>query len=448
KDLATIRCDLPLTLDLDALRYPGPDPAAVRPLFTELEFFSLLRELVPAGEAPKVEHRVVRTADAIRAALPVPGTTVAVVPILDSPRATAARLEAIAVAGPSDPVTLVAEPEEPAALAALAPLLADPATPKIGADVKALAVALGRRGLTLEGPTFDVSLASYCLNPSRPDHGIAGLAEELVGEPRDPEATPALAACRAARAAHALRPLLEERLRVHEMDRLFQALEVPLARVLARMELVGIALDLPLLARLSAELGATLERLMAEIHALAGCDFNINSPPQLRTVLFDRLKISSRGVRRGKTGLSTDVDVLTRLAAEHPLPAKILEWRALSKLKSTYVDALPALVDPRTGRVHTSFNQTVAATGRLSSSDPNLQNIPIRTEEGRRIRAAFVASPGHRLLSADYSQIELRVLAHLAGDATLIDAFQRDEDIHARTAADVFGDKPPAEGRR
>ncbi|HZP43234.1 MAG TPA: DNA polymerase I [Candidatus Binatia bacterium] len=448
KDLATIRCDLPLTLDLDALRYPGPDPAAVRPLFTELEFFSLLRELVPAGEAPKVEHRVVRTADEIRAALPVPGTTVAVVPILDSPRATAARLEAIAVAGPSDPVTLVAEPEEPAALAALAPLLADPATPKIGADVKALAVALGRRGLTLEGPTFDVSLASYCLNPSRPDHGIAGLAEELVGEPRDPEATPALAACRAARAAHALRPLLEERLRVHEMDRLFQALEVPLARVLARMELVGIALDLPLLARLSAELGATLERLMAEIHALAGCDFNINSPPQLRTVLFDRLKISSRGVRRGKTGLSTDVDVLTRLAAEHPLPAKILEWRALSKLKSTYVDALPALVDPRTGRVHTSFNQTVAATGRLSSSDPNLQNIPIRTEEGRRIRAAFVASPGHRLLSADYSQIELRVLAHLAGDATLIDAFQRDEDIHARTAADVFGDKPPAEGRR
>jgi DNA polymerase-1 len=165
-------------------------------------------------------------------------------------------------------------------------------------------------------------------------------------------------------------------------------------------------------------------------------------------VLFERLNISPRGVRRGKTGLSTDVDVLTRLAAQHPLPAKILEYRGLAKLKSTYVDALPALVDPTTRRLHTSFNQTVAATGRLSSSDPNLQNIPIRTEEGRRIRAAFIAAPGHRLLSADYSQIELRVLAALSGDQRLGDAFRADEDIHARTAAEVFADRPPAEGRR
>jgi len=165
-------------------------------------------------------------------------------------------------------------------------------------------------------------------------------------------------------------------------------------------------------------------------------------------VLFDRLAIPTRGIRRGKTGLSTDVDVLTRLAREHPLPARILEFRALSKLQSTYVDALPALVDPRTGRLHTSFNQTVAATGRLSSSDPNLQNIPVRSEEGRRIRAAFVAAPGRRLISADYSQIELRLLAHLAEDPTLIDAFARDEDVHARTAAEVFGGLAPAHGRR
>ncbi|TMB02253.1 MAG: DNA polymerase I, partial [Deltaproteobacteria bacterium] len=290
--------------------------------------------------------------------------------------------------------------------------------------------------------------ASYCLNPSRAEHGIGALAEELLGVGRDDGAEPTLAAARAARAAHALRPLLEERLRAHAMERLFYELEMPLAEVLAEMELAGILIDVAVLGVLAAEFATVLERLIAEIYALAGMEFNINSPPQLRTVLFERLGISPRGVRRGKTGLSTDVDVLTRLAEQHPLPAKILEYRALAKLKSTYVDALPALVDPATGRLHTSFNQTVAATGRLSSSDPNLQNIPIRSEEGRRIRAAFVAAPGHRLVSADYSQIELRVLAHLSGDQALIDAFASGEDIHARTAAEVFADRPPAEGRR
>jgi DNA polymerase-1 len=450
KQLATIEREVPVTLELEEFRYPGPDLAAVRSLFAELEFFSLLREIAPGGETAEVEHREVRTPEEIRAALPAldAGAAVAVVSSLDGPRATTAKLVALAVAGPSGPVTLLAEPDAPGALAALAPLLADARVPKLGEDLKALRVALARRGLALEGPGFDLAVASYCLNPSRPDHGVAALAEELLGEPRDPNAAPGLAACRAARAAHALRPLVEERLRLYEMERLFHDLEMPLARVLADMELAGVALDLPLLARLSAEFGATLERLMAEIYGLAGCEFNIGSPPQLRTILFEKLKISSRGVRRGKTGLSTDVDVLTRLAAEHPLPAKILEWRALSKLKSTYVDSLPALADPATGRVHTSFNQTVAATGRLSSSDPNLQNIPIRTEEGRRIRSAFVAAPGHRLLSADYSQIELRVLAHLADDPVLVDAFTKGEDIHARTAAEVFSDRPPAEGRR
>src|SRR5207249_2593689 len=252
KALATIRCDVPICLDLAALRYPRPDPAKLRPLFADL------------------------------------------------------------------------------------------AVAKVGADLKALRVALGRRGLALAGPAFDLALASYCLNPSRTDHGIGALAEELLGEPLEPAATPAVAACRAARAAHALRPLLDERLRAHEMDRLFRELEMPLAEVLAEMELAGIALDVPALARLSTEFGTALERLMTEIYALAGCEFNISSPPQLRTVLFERLNISTRGVRRGKTGLSTDVDVLRRLAAEHPLPAKILEYRALAKLKSTYVDALPA----------------------------------------------------------------------------------------------------------
>ena len=450
KALATIRCDVPITLDVEALRWEGPDPARLRPLFVELEFHSLLRELVPAGEAPEVERCAVRTPEEVAAALPAlcGAGALAVAWGLDSGRATAAQLTALALAGRTGPVQVVAAPEAPGVLAALAPALGDLAVAKLGGDLKALRVALARRGVALAGPAFDVALASYCLNPTRPDHAVPALAEELLGEAWPREADAAETACRAARAVHRLKPVLEDLLRAHEMERLFRDLEMPLAAVLAEMELVGVGLDVAALGKLSVEMGAQLERLVEEIYALAGGEFNIHSPPQLRVVLFEKLKISSRGVRRGKTGLSTDVDVLTRLAREHPLPAKILEYRMLSKLKSTYVDALPALVDPRTGRLHTSFNQTVAATGRLSSSEPNLQNIPVRTEEGRRIRAAFVAPPGHRLVSADYSQIELRVLAHLSGDPVLVEAFTRGEDIHARTAAEAFGTLPSAEGRR
>src|SRR5262245_46379548 len=449
KTLATIRRDVPVQLDLEALRWHGPDREELRVLLTELEMRSLLRELGGAGEPPAIAYEESATAAAVAAALGRvrAATSVAIVADVDSPRATTARLQRIALAAGSDPVVVVTDPESSDVQEALAPVLADLAVEKIGADVKALRVALARRGLRLAGPAFDLSLASYCLNPSQPSHDIAALAEEILGQPRETDTGPAPAA-RAAHAALALRAELDTRLRAHDMDRLYRELEMPLAEVLADMELAGIALDVEALAGLSSEFGATMDRLMQEIHDAAGGAFNINSPPQLREVLFDRLKIPTRGVRRGKTGLSTDVDVLTRLAREHPLPAKILEFRALSKLKSTYVDSLPALVDQRTGRVHTSLNQTVAATGRLSSSDPNLQNIPVRSEEGRRIRATFVAAPGWRLISADYSQIELRLLAHLAEETALIDAFARDDDIHGRTAAEVFGAFPPADGRR
>jgi DNA polymerase-1 len=338
--------------------------------------------------------------------------------------------------------------DAPGVLAALAPLLADMAVTKLGADVKSLRVALARRGVRLVGPTFDASLASYCINPSQPDHSLRALASDLLGRALDAAPDDPSFLCAAAGVLHPLRARLETRVRELEMEALLYDLELPLADVLTEMELAGIGLDVARLQALSTEFGASMDRLLAEIYELAGGPFNVGSPPQLRTVLFERLGLSTKGVRRGKTGLSTDVDVLTRLAADHPLPARILDYRQLSKLKTTYVDALSGLVDPATGRVHTCFNQTVAATGRLSSSDPNLQNIPIRTEEGRRIRAAFVAAPGHCLISADYSQIELRVLAHLSLDAVLIDAFHRGEDIHARTAADVFADLPVAEGRR
>jgi DNA polymerase-1 len=453
KDLATIRRDLPIALDLEQLGWPGPDLATLRPLLTELEFFALLRELAPSAPPAASaggERREARTPAEVERALGAlrGASVVSVAAVLDSARATAARVTAMVVAGASGPVVVLTEPEAPETLAALAPLMGDLAITKIGDDLKALRVALARRRVRMAGPTMDLGIASYCLNPSRPMHDSAALAEELLGEPHPGEVPALERACAAVRVAHALRPLVEDKLAQYEMQKLYRELEMPLAEALAEMELAGVALDTAALAAMSREFGGALERVVAEIYVLAGGEFNIGSPPQLRDVLFERLKLSTKGVRRTKTGLSTDVDVLTKLAAEHPLPAKILEYRQLAKLKSTYVDALPLLVDPATGRVHTSFNQTIAATGRLSSSDPNLQNIPIRTEEGRRIRAAFVAAPGRRLVSADYSQIELRVLAHLSNDAALIEAFTRGEDIHARTATDVFGALSPSEGRR
>jgi DNA polymerase-1 len=237
---------------------------------------------------------------------------------------------------------------------------------------------------------------------------------------------------------------LSPRIAEQGAEPLFREIEMPLVAVLGRMEERGVRIDVERLAELGRDLERRMDEMLVEIHSLAGGEFNVNSPPQLREVLFDRLKISSKGVRRGKTGLSTDVDVLTRLAKEHPLPDRIIAYRALSKLKSTYVDALPVLVDPRDGRLHTSFHQTIAATGRLSSAEPNLQNIPVRTEEGRRIRAAFVPEPGSLLVSADYSQIELRILAHVSGDPRLRESFRNGEDVHVRTAAEVFHVEPSA----
>ncbi len=235
------------------------------------------------------------------------------------------------------------------------------------------------------------------------------------------------------RLAHRLFPQVQE----EGMGKLFTDVEVPLAAVLARMELTGIRVDLALLSELSQEFGKQRRALEKEIYALAGEEFNIGSPQQLQTILFDKLGLP-RG-KKTKTGSSTDSSVLEALAEQYPLPAKILAYRGFTKLQSTYVDALPKLIHPKTGRIHTSFNQTVTATGRLSSSNPNLQNIPVRTEEGRRIRTAFVPEPGWVLLSADYSQIELRLLAHLSQDPVLIESFQQGQDVHARTASELFG---------
>jgi DNA polymerase-1 len=339
-------------------------------------------------------------------------------------------------------------------LAVLGPVLADPKVRKVARDLKRIGVALARNGQALEGFAFDASLASYLVDPEA-RHDREALAERELGislKPLDAltsrgrgrrvafdeltteEATPHVAAGAdlGLRLADRLRPRLSDA----GIERLFDELEVPLARQLVDLELAGVALDRDVLAVLGEECEREVARLEKEAHQAAGHEFNVNSPRQLETILFDELGL--KPLKRTKTSRSTDAETLEGLEGAHPLPGLVLEIRQLTKLKGTYIDALPALVDQKTGRLHTSWEQAVAATGRLSSTDPNLQNIPIRTELGRKIRAAFVARPGCVLVSADYSQIELRVLAHLSQDPTLCDAFRGTEDVHLRTAMEIF----------
>ena len=347
--------------------------------------------------------------------------------------------------------------ESAAALAALRPVLENPVVGKIGQNLKYDMIVLRSAGAEVRGLAFDTMVASYLLDAGERNHNMDELSarylqhdtikiSQLIGSGKnqrrmDEVPIPQITeyAAEDADVVWRLRPLLAARLaETAGLEKLFGEVEVPLIEVLAELEFNGIKVDIARLAELSRQYGERLTVLEQEIYDLAGRQFNIGSPKQLQEVLFDEQKLPR--LRRTKTGASTDADVLEELARLHPLPAKIIEYRQYAKLKNTYVDALPQLVHPATGRVHASFNQSVAATGRLSSSDPNLQNIPIRTAEGREIRSAFL--PGHegwRLLAADYSQIELRVLAHLADDATMRAAFDRDEDIHARVASQVFG---------
>ena len=339
-------------------------------------------------------------------------------------------------------------------LAVLGPVLADPSVHKVALDLKRAAVVSSRLGAPLEGFTFDAGLASYLLDPearhdreslSERELGIrVRPLEDLTGRGRGKKVGFDQLACEEARgfvaenADFALR--LAERLRPRladaSLERLFDELEVPLARLLVDLELAGVAVDTSVLGALGKDCETEIARLEREAHRAAGHEFNVNSPRQLETILFDELGL--KPLKRTKTSRSTDAETLEALAEAHELPGVVLEIRQISKLKGTYIDALPALVNPKTGRVHTSWDQNVAATGRLSSTDPNLQNIPIRTALGRKIRAAFVAPPGRTLVSADYSQIELRVLAHLSQDPVLLDAFRTGQDIHQRTAMEIF----------
>jgi DNA polymerase-1 len=337
----------------------------------------------------------------------------------------------------------------------LAPALADPTVPKFGEDLKWDAHRLESVGLPLAGLAFDLHLASFVSDPVR-RHDLEALARDFLGEalptlrptvprgraPAGPGALPvdpvAAVAERRVAAIFELAERLRGQLEAREQWGLYETLEHPLIPVLLDMERTGIRVDLEVLGALAERAGEEIERLRRELLALAGEDVNLDSGPQVARVLFERLQLKPRGRTPGGA-LSTRAEVLEELAASHPFPARLLEYRALTKLKSTYLDTLPEEVNPRDRRVHTWYEQAGAATGRLSSSSPNLQNIPMRTAQGREIRRAFVAPPGAVLVGADYSQIELRVMAHLSGDARLIEAFHSGEDVHASTARQIFG---------
>jgi DNA polymerase-1 len=351
----------------------------------------------------------------------------------------------------------------------LEPILTNEKIKKWGQNIKYDLIVFARKGIELKGIEFDTMIASYLLNPSQRQHNLDALSlqylnykkiptSDLIGKGRKqismkevPVEKIAAYACEDADITLRIKNVLEPRLKEAKITELFEEVEIPLINVLAEMEMNGVFLDKKLLNRMSQVLEAELAELEENIYTLAGEKFNINSPQQLGKILFEKLRIQdSKGVKKvkkSKTGYSTNIAVLESYSF-HPFVQNILKYRQSSKLKSTYVDALPKLVNPHTGKVHTSFNQTVTATGRLSSSDPNLQNIPIRSELGRQIRKAFIPSEaGYKILSADYSQIELRIVAHLSGDKTLIDSFLRGEDIHQRTAALVF-EVPPEEVTR
>lgn len=455
RQLAVIQTDLPLEFQPDEFEVKPPPAEPLAGLLRELEFFSLLKTLDPAeqnGQDMTLQVQPVGAdeAGAFLEGLPE-GCLLGLAPVIAAPGGVRGELRGLALATEDGRAAYI--PVHEGALPESLRRILGGTGLKALHDAKAAWLAMGRTGLTLAPPLFDTMIADYLLNPNRRTHGLDVLAIEALGhrlgtgrssgeaaQPPDlfapPPAAEAEPAAECAAVVVKLAPSLRERLGGQGMLQIFETVEMPLVPVLAEIERNGFALDTAVLEELAKELERELDRILEAISRLAGESFNINSPKQLAAILFDKLGLTP--IRKTKTGYSTDEETLTQLALQHDLPAQILNYRSLSKLKSTYVDALPALVNPETGRLHTSLNQTVAATGRLSSTDPNLQNIPVKGDYGLRIREAFVASSGHALLCADYSQIEPRILAHLSGDEKLLAVFERSEDIHTATAVQIF----------
>jgi len=469
RTLATIDCRVPIEYSIEDFAVSPPDNRRLGELFREYGFTTLMKELTSSPTLSCEQYNVVLSegelGDLVSRLAQAPAFAIDLETTSLDPLQADIVGYALSVK-PHEawyiPVAhrYLGAPEQLApelVLKELSPLLTDPARPKIGQNLKYDYQVLRRAGVRMEGIWCDTMLAAYLVNPARSSQGLDTLSlefldhrmisyEEVAGKGKEQlnfsevdleRAAPY--SCEDADATFLLHEILLPKVREQGMERLLFETEMPLMEILAEMELCGVKLDLSLLRELSTRFGRELIELEARIHELAGGSFNINSPKQLGEMLFVRMGLSTGRKTKGKTGWSTNVEELERLAEEHEVARLLLQYRSISKLKSTYTDALPRMVDPVTGRVHTSYNQAVTNTGRLSSSEPNLQNIPVRGEEGRGIRRAFIAEQGALLLSADYSQIELRVLAHLSGDRVLRESFAAGEDIHSRTAAEVFG---------
>jgi DNA polymerase-1 len=439
RQLATIRTDVSLEVAPADLKPVPADLSELRALCQELGFTSLLREFLeeaPAAAQAAAEVEELQTPESVSQWLSglEERAPVAIGLAVEGEEGFSSRLESL---GLSDGKRLATVSATPSLITAMKPFLSIPSHPKAVHNSKLLRLLLGKNGVELAGVSDDTMLYSYLLDPLASSQAL----EDVVLRRQGRKLSHSVAEW--ADATRQLAALLVPEIAREELKRLYEEIELPLSAVLADVETFGVRLDANVLTRMSGEFEKELTGLTLEIYDLAGQPFDIDSPKQLGEILFEKLKLPG-GKKTKKSGqYSTDASVLESLAEKHELPRKIIDYRTRTKLKSTYLDALPKFINPETGRLHTTFSQTVARTGRLSSFNPNLQNIPIKDEFGQRIRSAFVADPGCRLISADYSQVELRVLAHLADDPVLIEAFTRGEDIHARTALEIFG-VPPA----
>ncbi|MGZ4831210.1 MAG: DNA polymerase I, partial [Candidatus Angelobacter sp.] len=469
KQLVTIDQNVDIELDLEKMVAGEPDTDALRALFSELEFTTLLKELVPVMEVRETDYRELKSVKELKALATAKGPLAIAFEFTAAPKIEEEEPEEgdqksgdLLFDGPPAPevnalaplkLALSAEPGKAFSFvldggeisAELKKLLSDPRIPKAVHDYKSALRQLEAHGVELAGVRDEPMLYSYIINPTYTNHSLAEIAV------RSFNLKLSLAVPEAADVTGRISPVLRKEVETAGQMPLYEQIDLPLVPVLVRMEQAGVKIDRQMLGTLSVDLETLCNAKAREIHEKAGVTFNINSPKQLGDVLFNQLKLPKPiKYGKGKT-ISTAVDVLEELSETHEVPRLVLDYRQLSKLKSTYVDALPVLIDPQTGRVHTTFNQTGTTTGRLSSTNPNLQNIPIRTELGREIRAAFIAEPGYSLLSADYSQIELRLLAHFSEDPLLVEAFRKGDDIHRLTASQVFGVPPmliDAEHRR
>ncbi len=479
RKLATIDTAAPIDIDADEFVMTEPDWLALLSLFKEYEFTSLMK-LIPAADdrdgAAIRYHETIMSEEGLRdIAASIAGEfsfdteTTGRNPLRDSLVGIALCKERnracyIPIGHAQSLMSGQVQLGTEKVFSILAPLFLEQGIVKIGHNLKYDIMVLAGTGINVDGPLCDTMIAAYLLNPNKPGHSLDEVSFEYLSKRKrsfmevlkkrhsfaDVPVDEATAyAAEDAALAFELKDILFAKLREHDLERIYFDIEMPLIKVLVDMETAGIRIRAALLEEMSRELAEEISAIEKRIYFLAGEEFNINSPKQLSSILFVKLGLSP--TRKTKTGFSTGMDVLEDLAAVHDLPREVLHYRSLSKLKTTYIDVLPALVNPATGRVHTSFNQTITATGRLSSSDPNLQNIPVKGDWGKRIRAAFVGEEGNLLLSADYSQVELRILAHLSGDEGLISAFTENLDIHARTAAELFSvplDRVTAEMRR